>query len=190
MPGSPDPATSGGGKARPQAEGGHGTQRSGVQTRSDPWDGTSSTVRRVSTPPSSPGTLRLTGSVVALPQAPSCSGVTVCRMHPCGNRRYRAGAGRRRRETRPGICLKPLVLSRQSRRSGGRCAVRVVGRPLGGWARRPEPGSRWSARSGARTNDLDAGEDRRRVREEDGSAGGPFGGGDALRWSSPVPPGR
>ena len=33
----------------------------------------------------------------------------------------------------------------------------------------PEPGSRWSARSGARTNDLDAGEDRRRVKGEDGS---------------------
>jgi len=32
-----------------------------------------------------------------------------------------------------------------------------------------EPGSRWSARSGARTNDLDAGEHRRRVKEEDGS---------------------
>jgi len=33
----------------------------------------------------------------------------------------------------------------------------------------PEPGSRWSARSGARTNDLDAGEDCRRVKEGDGS---------------------
>ena len=32
-----------------------------------------------------------------------------------------------------------------------------------------EPGSRWSARSGARTNDLDASEHRRRVKEEDGS---------------------
>jgi hypothetical protein len=32
-----------------------------------------------------------------------------------------------------------------------------------------EPGSRWSARSGARTNDLDAGEHRRRLKEEGGS---------------------
>ena len=40
----------------------------------------------------------------------------------------------------------------------------------------PEPGSGWSARSGARTNDLDAGEDRRTLRKEDGSLGLPFGG--------------
>ena len=37
-----------------------------------------------------------------------------------------------------------------------------------------EPGSGWSARSGARTNDLDAGEHRRRLREEDGSLELPF----------------
>jgi hypothetical protein len=40
-----------------------------------------------------------------------------------------------------------------------------------------EPGSGWSAQSGARTNDLDAGEDRRTLRKEDGSLGLPFGGG-------------
>ena len=37
--------------------------------------------------------------------------------------------------------------------------------PRGG----PEAGLRWSARSEARTNDLDAGEDRRRVSGEEGS---------------------
>lgn len=45
---------------------------------------------------------------------------------------------------------------------GGEGVLLVAGRA------EPEPGSRWSARSGARTYDLDAGEERRRLREEDG----------------------
>ena len=38
----------------------------------------------------------------------------------------------------------------------------------------------------ARTNDLDVGEDRRRLREEDGSLE-TLSPVDVLRWSSPVP---
>src|SRR6266545_6784403 len=36
---------------------------------------------------------------------------------------------------------------------------------VAGWARRAEPGSWWSARSAARTNDLDAGEGCRRIKQ-------------------------
>ena len=60
-------------------------------------------------------------------------------------------------------------------------AVELVVVLLVSRARRPEPGSRWSARSGARTNDLDAGEERRRGQGRGRLARCPFGWRDALR---------